>query len=138
MFIRSARLPIRLWKRSSRIASRFNTSTAKKPESASNKLELSPITSVTDGLKKYVRWYPYDTVTYSTIQSFLGYAEIQQNRRRSLWDFYMKSLLADPLASNNEKWFRPLANRSREKNNLIHLQDPDPSEFILPGPSSAR
>lgn len=145
MFIRLARLPIRLWKQSSRIVSRFNTSTAKKSESASNKLELSPITSVTDGLKKYVRWYPYDTVTYSTIQSFLG---LRRNTTKSekilvglLYESdevrktsrVIESLLADPLASNNEKWFRPLANRSREKNNLIHVQDPDPSEFILPG-----
>lgn len=145
MFIRLARLPIRLWKRSSRIALRFNSSTPKTPETKSNKLELSPITSVTDGLKKYVRWYPYDTVTYSTIQSFLG---LRRNTTKSekilvglLYESdevrktsrVIESLLADPLSSNNEEWFRPLANRSREKNNLIHIQDPDPSEFILPG-----
>lgn len=128
----------------------FNSSRSKraytsKPESSPSKLELSPITSISDGLKKYVRWYPHDTVTYSTIQTYLG---LRRNTSRSnmilvgvLYESdkvrqssrVIECLLADPLSANNENWYRPLANRSMEQNNLITYTEPDPKEFILPG-----
>lgn len=145
MFIRLARFLVRLWKFPSRVALRLNSSIVKKSKHEPSKLELSPITSVTDGLKKYLRWYPYDTVTYSTIQTFLG---LRRNTSKSetilvglLYESdevrkssrVIESLLADPLSSKNEEWFVPLANRSREKNNLIHCMDPRPNDFVLPG-----
>lgn len=109
------------------------------------KLNLSPITSVKDGLKKYVRWYPQDTVTYSTIQTYLDLIT-GKNRAENILvgviyesdalrknSRILDSLLSDPLSAQNRSWFGPLANRSRESNNLImydHLQSPD---VQLPG-----
>ncbi|KAF3991729.1 hypothetical protein FT663_02602 [Candidozyma haemuli var. vulneris] len=142
---RHARLPLRPCTLTTRTLIRYNSSQNQEPKPGKSSLELSPITSISDGLKKYVRWYPYDTVTYSTIQTYLG---LRRNTSRSetilvglLYESdevrktsrVIESLLADPLSSNNQEWYIPLTQRSREKNNLLSFKSPDPNQFTLPG-----
>lgn len=110
-----------------------------------NELSLSPITSVKDGLKKYVRWYPQDTVTYSTIQTYFDLVKGSNHSENILVGVIYESevlrqrcklldtLLADPLSAKNRSWFEPLTKRSRSDNNIImhsHLQS---NELLLPG-----
>lgn len=124
---------------------RLNSTNTQTTDLKLGDMDLSPITSISDGLKKYIRWFPYDTVTYSTIQSYL---KLRRNTTRSdtilvglLYESeevrnssrVLESLLADPLSANNEDWFRPLAERSREKNNMITFDGLESSESLLPG-----
>lgn len=100
---------------------------------------------VQDSLKKYLRWYPQDTVTYSNIQTYL---ELKRNTNRTqsilvgiIYEAeavrqsskFLESLLADPLAAGNEKWFRDVEARSKKDNNLVAFKGAEHEELFLPG-----
>lgn len=110
------------------------------PPEVTNRLAL-----VQDSLKKYLRWFPQDAVTYSNIQTYLDLRR-NSNRTQSIVvgiiyetdeirqsSRLLESMLADPLASGNEKWFKEIQDRSREKNNMISYAGADHDELFLPG-----
>lgn len=99
---------------------------------------------VQESLRKYVRWYPQDAVTYSTIQTFLDLRrnmsktqsllvgvvyENEQIRHRTK---FLEALLADPLASGNERWFSALESRPHDSNNMIAYSHEEQAQLLLP------
>lgn len=116
---------------------RLNSSSA--PESLNE-----PILLVQESLRKYMRWYPQDAVTYATIQT---YVDLQRNMNRTQCllvgvvyeneqikgsSKLIEALLADPLSSGNEKWFSQLETRPRDVNNMIAFPDEEQAELLLP------
>lgn len=100
---------------------------------------------IQDSLKKYVRWYPHNTVTVANIDTYLAlgrdsshtqnilvgvvYEDEHVRRRSTLLD----TLLADPLASGFALWYTDLANRSRAETNLVDAPGSSSADEMLPG-----
>lgn len=100
---------------------------------------------VQDSLKKYMRWYPQDTITYSNIETYMELSKhtsscqtilvgvVYEDENVRSKSKVLDTLLADPLASGNEAWYRPLEARSRAENNLIMYPSDEAPELLLPG-----
>lgn len=84
---------------------------------------------VAESLRKYLRWYPNDAVTYANIQTYLDSRSVKTQtllvgvvyesdsvRQRSR---VLDALLADPLSESSKSWFPKLVQRSRTENNLV-------------------
>lgn len=112
--------------------------------SAASTSTSEPSDLVLASLRKYMRWYPQDAVTYSTIQTYLDLRTslsrtqsllvgvVYENDRIKSSSKMLEALLADPLATNNEQWFSELERRPRDINNMIAYSHQKDSELLLP------
>lgn len=99
---------------------------------------------VQEALRKYMRWYPQDAVTYATIQTYMdlrrnsGHTQnllvgvVYENDHIKKSTKFVEALLADPLASGNDRWFSALESRPRDINNMIVYLDHEKAELLLP------
>lgn len=99
---------------------------------------------VQSSLKKYMRWYPFDSVTCANIETFTSLrkhleksqqiliAVMYENATARQTSRLIETLLADPLSAHSADWYSELNQRSKIKNNLISHSDVDMSALLLP------
>lgn len=99
--------------------------------------------SVLESLKQYVRWYPEDTATAANIDTYTSLRRnllrpntilvgiIYENKQTQRSSKLIETLLADPLASNSEEWYRELEARSHTENNIFTYKS-QPVSSLLP------
>lgn len=109
-----------------------------------NQSKISELGLVQESLKKYIRWYPQDTVTCSNIDTFFALQRdtriphdllvglVYENENIRLNSKVLQTLLADPLASGSEAWYKKLCDRSATENNLVSPEARDAVQ-LLPG-----
>lgn len=117
--------------------------------SSSNSVDVSngsthQIDHIHESLRKYMRWYPQDEVTYATIQTYLElYRNIHHTQDLLVGIVYenpqikkssklLEALLADPLSSGSESWFQTLESRPRDINNMVSFSSDELVELLLP------
>lgn len=99
-----------------------------------------PVPLVQDSLRAYVRCFPHDTTACLSIDKLLELRTTSRSHEVLVGVFYgasaaaspvLQALLADPLASGNQEWYRLLEARSRQGNNYITSPE-CPESSVLP------
>ncbi|KAF5213267.1 hypothetical protein E0198_000784 [Clavispora lusitaniae] len=102
----------------------------------------APVLSVQEALRKYMRWYPSDTITQANIENYIelrrsngpvdllvGILYESDDVRSS--SKVVEALLADPLAAGNSVWLDQIEQRDKSHSNLFIYKDA-PVTLALP------
>lgn len=118
------------------------------PTQLSKPISLQPKT-IPSTLRTYKETFPKDVSTNSLIDTYLRIGKVKEPIKIGL--FYAKketrlsskvieSLLADPLAKGNERWFNGISNRSEDETNRFYFEDASETHitsqltFSIPSP----